>query len=321
MRKAELDDFLARNPRALLFLTGDTRTARRPRRRRRRARAAGELTAAGWSWASSTSATRRRVMPRFGVVVLPAVVYMRDGQPPNSSHACGTGRCSRRPATACWRRTARRVPCAWRKRMTDTRSSGTRRCPAGPGRDDDVRCACSACRSAARGRAGTPADRTTVAGRPRRARGSCGGAAASTRDGDRAAEPRSACAALGTPTNATRCSTCSAKATSGDGRRQRRLHVRRVGAGGHLARRGERAGRHAGPNGSRSPRSRRRSLRGGRAMPRDSIQIPERLPQGAMNALALLTNCSSARPATGRAPRTTSSISRCCRSPRWTRRC
>ena len=53
LRMADIDDFLASNPRALLFLSGDVRA--RPE--------------------------EAALMARFGVVVTPAVAYMRDGQP------------------------------------------------------------------------------------------------------------------------------------------------------------------------------------------------------------------------------------------------
>jgi hydrogenase-1 operon protein HyaE len=81
LRKADIDDFLARNPRALLFFTGDVN-----------ARTEGldvavvvrEL-AAGYAGRLRVGLVDRRdeavLMARFGVVVTPAVVYMRDGQP------------------------------------------------------------------------------------------------------------------------------------------------------------------------------------------------------------------------------------------------
>jgi hydrogenase-1 operon protein HyaE len=81
VRKADIDDFLARNPRALLFFTGDVN-----------ARTEGldvavvvrEL-AAGYAGRLRVGLVDRRdeagLMARFGVVVTPAVVYMRDGQP------------------------------------------------------------------------------------------------------------------------------------------------------------------------------------------------------------------------------------------------
>ena len=81
IRKADIDDFLARNPRALLFFTGDVN-----------ARSEGldvavvvrEL-ATGYAGRLRVGLVDRRdeaaLMARFGVVVTPAVVYMRDGQP------------------------------------------------------------------------------------------------------------------------------------------------------------------------------------------------------------------------------------------------
>lgn len=81
LRKADIDDFLARNPRALLFFTGDVK-----------ARTEGvdvavvvrEL-AAGYAGRLRVGLVDQRdeagLMARFGVVVTPAVVYMRDGQP------------------------------------------------------------------------------------------------------------------------------------------------------------------------------------------------------------------------------------------------
>jgi hydrogenase-1 operon protein HyaE len=81
LRKADIDDFLARNPRALVFFTGDVI-----------ARTEGldvavvvrEL-AAGYAGRLRVGLVDRRdeagLMARFGVVVTPAVVYMRDGQP------------------------------------------------------------------------------------------------------------------------------------------------------------------------------------------------------------------------------------------------
>jgi hydrogenase-1 operon protein HyaE len=78
LRKADIDDFLARNPRALLFFIGD--------------RGEGLDVAVVVRELASSYAGRLRVgvvdqrdemalMTRFGVVVMPAVVYMRDGQP------------------------------------------------------------------------------------------------------------------------------------------------------------------------------------------------------------------------------------------------
>jgi hydrogenase-1 operon protein HyaE len=78
LRKTGIDDFLARNPRALLFFIGD--------------RGEGLDVAVVVRELASTYAGRFRVgvvdqrdeaalMTRFGVVVMPAVVYLRDGQP------------------------------------------------------------------------------------------------------------------------------------------------------------------------------------------------------------------------------------------------
>jgi hydrogenase-1 operon protein HyaE len=81
LRKADIDDFLARNPRALVFFTGDVN-----------ARPEGldvavvvrEL-ATGYAGRLRVGLVDRRdeagLMARFGVVVTPAVVYVRDGQP------------------------------------------------------------------------------------------------------------------------------------------------------------------------------------------------------------------------------------------------
>lgn len=80
VRKADLDDFLARHPRALLFLTGDT--AHRPEGldvavvvRELLAAYRGRLVVGIIDRRDETA-----VMPLFGVVVLPAVVFVRDGQ-------------------------------------------------------------------------------------------------------------------------------------------------------------------------------------------------------------------------------------------------
>jgi hydrogenase-1 operon protein HyaE len=78
LRKAEVDDFLARNARALLFFIGD--------------RGEGLDVAVVVRELATTYVGRLRVgvidqrdetalMTRFGVVVTPAVVYMRDGHP------------------------------------------------------------------------------------------------------------------------------------------------------------------------------------------------------------------------------------------------
>ena len=81
LRKADVDDFLARNPRALLFFTGDVN-----------ARPEGldvavvvrEL-ATGYHGRLRVGLIDRRdeaaLMARFGVVVTPAVACMRDGEP------------------------------------------------------------------------------------------------------------------------------------------------------------------------------------------------------------------------------------------------
>jgi hydrogenase-1 operon protein HyaE len=81
LRKGDIDDFLARNPRALVFFTGDVN-----------ARPEGldvavvvrEL-ATGYAGRLRVGLVDRRdeagLMARFGVVVTPAVVYVRDGQP------------------------------------------------------------------------------------------------------------------------------------------------------------------------------------------------------------------------------------------------
>ena len=78
LRKADIDDFLARNRRALLFFIGD--------------RGEGLDVAVVVRELATSYAGRLRVgvvdqrdetalMTRFGVVVMPAVVYMRDGHP------------------------------------------------------------------------------------------------------------------------------------------------------------------------------------------------------------------------------------------------
>jgi hydrogenase-1 operon protein HyaE len=78
LRKADVDDFLARNPLALLFFTShrdeglDVAVAVR------------EL-ATSYQGRLRVGIVDRRdetaLMTRFGVVVTPAVVYLRDGQP------------------------------------------------------------------------------------------------------------------------------------------------------------------------------------------------------------------------------------------------
>ncbi len=80
VRQADLEAFLAHHPRALVFFTGDT--VSRPEGldvavvvREMLAKYAGRLV---------VGLVDRRdegaLMPRFGVVVLPAVAYVRDGQ-------------------------------------------------------------------------------------------------------------------------------------------------------------------------------------------------------------------------------------------------
>jgi hypothetical protein len=80
VRKADLDAFLARNPRALVFLAGDTR--QRPEGldvavvvRELLAKFQGQLVVGLVDQRDEAS-----IMPKFGVVVLPAVVYVRDGE-------------------------------------------------------------------------------------------------------------------------------------------------------------------------------------------------------------------------------------------------
>ena len=81
LRKAELDDFLGRNPRALLFFSGDV--AQRPEGldvavvvRELLTSYQGRLRVGLIDRRDETA-----LMTRFGVVVTPAVVYMRDSQP------------------------------------------------------------------------------------------------------------------------------------------------------------------------------------------------------------------------------------------------
>jgi hydrogenase-1 operon protein HyaE len=80
VRKADLGAFLSRHPRAMLFLTGDT--AHRPEGldvavvvRELLAAYRGRLVVGLVDRRDETA-----VMPLYGVVVLPAVVYVRDGQ-------------------------------------------------------------------------------------------------------------------------------------------------------------------------------------------------------------------------------------------------
>jgi hydrogenase-1 operon protein HyaE len=80
VRQADLDAFLARHARALLFFTGDT--VQRPEGldvavvvRELAARHRGQIAVGLVDRRDETA-----VMSRFGVVVLPAVVFVRDGQ-------------------------------------------------------------------------------------------------------------------------------------------------------------------------------------------------------------------------------------------------
>jgi len=80
VRRAGLDAFLALHPRALLFLTGDT--VHRPEGldvavvvRELLAAYSGRLVVGLIDRRDETA-----VMPLYGVVVLPAVVFVRDGQ-------------------------------------------------------------------------------------------------------------------------------------------------------------------------------------------------------------------------------------------------
>ena len=80
LRKADLDDFLARNSRALLFFTGDV--AQRPEGLDV-AVVVRELVKAHDGRLRAGLIDRRDeavLMARFGVVVTPAVVFVRDGQ-------------------------------------------------------------------------------------------------------------------------------------------------------------------------------------------------------------------------------------------------
>ena len=81
LRRSGVDDFLARNPRALIFFTGDV--AQRPEGLDV-AVVVREL-ATGYQGRLRVGIVDRRdeaaLMARFGVVVTPAVAYMRDGQP------------------------------------------------------------------------------------------------------------------------------------------------------------------------------------------------------------------------------------------------
>jgi hydrogenase-1 operon protein HyaE len=81
LRKADLDDFLGRNPRALLFFSGDV--AQRPEGLDVAVVVRELLT--NYQGRLRLGLIDRRdeavLMARFGVVVTPAVVYMRDGEP------------------------------------------------------------------------------------------------------------------------------------------------------------------------------------------------------------------------------------------------
>ena len=90
VRKADLDAFLARHPRALLFLTGDT--AHRPEGldvavvvRELLAAYRGRLVVGIIDRRDETA-----VMPLFGVVVLPAVVFV-TGRPGDRARCAHEG--------------------------------------------------------------------------------------------------------------------------------------------------------------------------------------------------------------------------------------
>jgi thioredoxin-like negative regulator of GroEL len=78
LRKADVDDFLARNPLALLFFTSQRDEGLDV------AVAVREL-ATNYQGRLRVGVVDRRdetvLMARFGVVVTPAVVYLRDGEP------------------------------------------------------------------------------------------------------------------------------------------------------------------------------------------------------------------------------------------------
>jgi hydrogenase-1 operon protein HyaE len=78
VRKADIDEFLQRHPRALLFYTGDRTEGLDV------AVVVREL-ATTYQGRLGVGLVDRRdetaLMTRFGVVVTPAVVYVRDGQP------------------------------------------------------------------------------------------------------------------------------------------------------------------------------------------------------------------------------------------------
>jgi hydrogenase-1 operon protein HyaE len=77
LRKSDIDEFLQRNPRALLFFSGDRSEGLDV------AVVVREL-ASGYQDQLRVGIIDRRdetaLMTRFGVVVTPAVVYIRDGQ-------------------------------------------------------------------------------------------------------------------------------------------------------------------------------------------------------------------------------------------------
>jgi len=75
-------------------------SGRGARRRRRRPRAADELPGR-LRLGLIDRRDEAALMARFGVVVTPAVVYMRDASRRNWWLACATGRCSRKPAIDC----------------------------------------------------------------------------------------------------------------------------------------------------------------------------------------------------------------------------
>ena len=81
LRKADLDDFLSRNPRALLFFSGDA--VQRPEALDVAVVVRELLTS--YQGRLRVGLIDRRdeatLMAGFGVVVTPAVVYVRDGEP------------------------------------------------------------------------------------------------------------------------------------------------------------------------------------------------------------------------------------------------
>jgi hydrogenase-1 operon protein HyaE len=81
LRKASLEDFVARNPRALLFFSGDV--VQRPEGLDVAVVVRELLTS--YQGRLSVGLVDRRdeaiLMAQYGVVVTPAVVYLRDGQP------------------------------------------------------------------------------------------------------------------------------------------------------------------------------------------------------------------------------------------------